>query len=50
MIAMTDDEALRAACAAIGGRLVPDAHVAGRTGGNALLRDPDGHLLWLTVE
>lgn len=44
VIAMTDGEAVRTACAAHAGRLVS---VAGRD--DALLRDPDGHLLWLTV-
>ncbi|OAS24182.1 VOC family protein [Methylobacterium platani] len=46
VIAMGDEAAVRAACAAHAGRLVPDGPVA-RSG--ALLRDPDGHWLWLTA-
>ncbi|TNC07258.1 glyoxalase [Methylobacterium terricola] len=47
VIAMTDGEALRAVCAAHAGRLVSGTPKAGS--GDALLRDPDGHLVQLTV-
>ncbi|MFH6782996.1 MULTISPECIES: VOC family protein [Methylobacterium] len=50
VIAMADDEAMRAACAAHAGRLVSGG-LAPRTEGaaDALLCDPDGHLLRLIV-
>lgn len=47
VIAMSDGGAVRAACAAHAERLVPDG--SAQRAGNVLLRDPDGHLLWLTV-
>ncbi|MGE7416014.1 VOC family protein [Methylobacterium tarhaniae] len=49
VIAMTDAEALAAACAAHAGRLVSAGPVPRPGGADALLRDPDGHLVWLTA-
>ncbi|SFU33305.1 Catechol 2,3-dioxygenase [Methylobacterium sp. 174MFSha1.1] len=51
VIAMADEGALAAACAAHAGRLISGG-VGPQPGGgaDALLRDPDGHLVWLTVE
>ncbi|AWN46274.1 glyoxalase [Methylobacterium terrae] len=50
VIAMMDEEALRAACAAHAERLVSPGPVPRTRGGaDALLRDPDGHLVWLTA-
>lgn len=51
VIAMEDERALTAACAAHAGRWVSGGVVTRPGGGaDALLRDPDGHLIWLTVE
>ncbi|MET7243315.1 VOC family protein [Methylobacterium sp. EM32] len=51
VIAMPDEKALAAACAAHAGRLVSGGVGPRSDGGaDALLRDPDGHLVWLTVE
>jgi catechol 2,3-dioxygenase-like lactoylglutathione lyase family enzyme len=50
VVEMTDGAALRAACAAHAGRLVAAGPVPRPDGGvDALLRDPDGHLVWLTA-
>ncbi|AWB21288.1 glyoxalase [Methylobacterium currus] len=49
-IAMRDADAVATACAAHAGRLVSGRTVPRSGGGaEALLRDPDGHLVWLTV-
>ncbi|AWN52502.1 VOC family protein [Methylobacterium sp. 17Sr1-1] len=50
VIAMADEEVLAAACAAHAGRLVSGGGGPRPGGGaDALLRDPDGHLVWLTA-
>jgi catechol 2,3-dioxygenase-like lactoylglutathione lyase family enzyme len=49
VIAMTDADALAAACAAHAGRLASGGIAPLPGGAHALLRDPDGHLVELTV-
>ncbi|GJD62508.1 VOC family protein [Methylobacterium frigidaeris] len=49
VVAMTDSDALAAACATHAGRLVSRGVVPRPGGVDALLRDPDGHLVWLTA-
>ncbi|MGX7706889.1 VOC family protein [Methylobacterium sp. Gmos1] len=50
VIAFADEAALAAACAAQAGQLASGGAVPRPGGGpDALLRDPDGHWLWLTV-
>lgn len=50
VIAMTDADGVAAACAAHAGRLVSRGPIPRPGGGvDALLRDPDGHCVWLTA-
>ena len=50
VIAMTDGDSVAAACAAHAGRLLSRGPLSRPGGGvDALLRDPDGHLVWLTA-
>ncbi|TGD98378.1 VOC family protein [Methylobacterium nonmethylotrophicum] len=49
VLEMADGAALRAACAAHAGRIVSRPVPRPDGGADALLRDPDGHLVWLTA-
>lgn len=50
VIAMSDGDSVAAACALHAGRLVAQGPVPRPGGGvDALMRDPDGHLVWLTA-